>query len=728
MKNTDNQIFFNFSYFALNLLGKNLYSTPLSAISELVANGLDAQASNVKLYIDMKDKEHSVIEILDNGTGMTYSDLANKYVFMGKNKRDELPDELKQSVMGRKGIGKLSALFLSKKYYIVTKTKEEGVSAWCLDTIHTNELETPSLQRCHLDDIQLATKSYFKNFKSGTVILLPDVNLVGIGTQSIEGLKANLSDYFLTNSIDCKIEVCVSNKQNKELHFETIQKSIAYKNMCAFIDNTKEDYSKNLANFVRYTKSKYDKVKNKKREVIKISPSEFPELSGEHEFTLEDGHTKINIQYKVEGWIGIHSSIEQNYATDNDERFIRNKVYTPAKLRLYIRKKLAVENFMELMGRTQALDNYIEGEISFDILDDDRLEDIATTNRQNLKPDDERVRFLVKILNPVLGRLVKERTKFGNQISYEEKAIETEIKRKQEEELHKAEEKAEQEKKAKEEAERKKKEEEEKRKKAEEEQRKAEEKAKQEEAARKVAEANLKSETRRANFLEEQNAPDKVLDALMTHIVKQLSGGIEKDVNATLMQYYQDKNILSKEDLIEVLEAASFDMALIRESMNVALVAGFSLKENSIKTDLYQFIKEYIDKVFLKYTHKPLKINFINDNNYEKVITFSPFELCLFLVNVIDNTLKYKLDDVDSKLEIICTKTQLLFKNNGQKLEPGIEKKRFFTQGFSTSKDMSSGLGLYHCYNIAQEMHASIDIIDNEDNGITLILELPNEN
>ena len=116
MPNTENSIQFNFSYYALKLLGKNLYSNPWSAISELVANGLDAQATSVKLFINMSQKEHSTIEILDNGSGMSYEDLANKYVFMGKNKRDDLPNELKNTVMGRKGIGKLAALFLSKKY------------------------------------------------------------------------------------------------------------------------------------------------------------------------------------------------------------------------------------------------------------------------------------------------------------------------------------------------------------------------------------------------------------------------------------------------------------------------------------------------------------------------------------------------------------------------------------------------------------------------------------
>lgn len=42
-RNTDNAIYFNFSYAALKLLGKNLYSNAANAISELVANGLDAR-------------------------------------------------------------------------------------------------------------------------------------------------------------------------------------------------------------------------------------------------------------------------------------------------------------------------------------------------------------------------------------------------------------------------------------------------------------------------------------------------------------------------------------------------------------------------------------------------------------------------------------------------------------------------------------------------------------
>ena len=63
MQNSRDIIYFNFSYFALKLLGKGLYSNHWTAIAELVANGIDAQANSVKIYINMIDKQHSVIEI-----------------------------------------------------------------------------------------------------------------------------------------------------------------------------------------------------------------------------------------------------------------------------------------------------------------------------------------------------------------------------------------------------------------------------------------------------------------------------------------------------------------------------------------------------------------------------------------------------------------------------------------------------------------------------------------
>ncbi|WP_192874264.1 ATP-binding protein, partial [Streptococcus suis] len=100
----------HFSYYALNLLGKQMYTNRWSAISELIANGLDAGATKVNLYIESIDKKNSILEIIDNGSGMDYDDLSTKYALIGRNKRLSSED-LSEKTKGRKGIGKLATLF-----------------------------------------------------------------------------------------------------------------------------------------------------------------------------------------------------------------------------------------------------------------------------------------------------------------------------------------------------------------------------------------------------------------------------------------------------------------------------------------------------------------------------------------------------------------------------------------------------------------------------------------
>lgn len=190
-KNTDNAIYFDFSYAALKLLGKNLYSNAANAISELVANGLDAKAKNVYVYIDMSDKEHSIIEIIDDGIGMNYNDLASKYVWIGRNKRndEELLEDEKKNVMGRKGIGKLAALYLSNNYYILTKKKGDLIiNQWEINLSKYQDSDFPKLDRIS-QKITLVNEKLWEKNQQGTAIVLNNVDLRRNGTKRIEALK-----------------------------------------------------------------------------------------------------------------------------------------------------------------------------------------------------------------------------------------------------------------------------------------------------------------------------------------------------------------------------------------------------------------------------------------------------------------------------------------------------------------------------------------------------------
>lgn len=116
----------------------------------------------------------------------------------------------------------------------------------------------------------------------------------------------------------------------------------------------------------------------------------------------------------------------------SDEKKLR-----PNVLRLYVRGKLAVDNFMNYIKSSQALANYIEGEISFDILDDDLFEDASTSSREGYSISDPRIQKLLEITRKIVRALIDERTAIGNTINKEleelhQKELEEEDRRRKE--------------------------------------------------------------------------------------------------------------------------------------------------------------------------------------------------------------------------------------------------------------------------------------------------------
>ena len=113
-------------------LGLQMYSTLPPVIGELVANGWDANATKVEIEIPEKPiDEHSEIIISDDGIGMSDEDMRNKYLIVGRDRReneqsDLTPPPRNRKVMGRKGIGKFSAFGIAKEIDIESVKSGEG--------------------------------------------------------------------------------------------------------------------------------------------------------------------------------------------------------------------------------------------------------------------------------------------------------------------------------------------------------------------------------------------------------------------------------------------------------------------------------------------------------------------------------------------------------------------------------------------------------------------------
>ena len=358
------------------------------------------------------------------------------YAIVGRNKREKLlPDEASKK-MGRKGIGKLAALYLSNTYYVITKKEDENTThSWMLDVSDLNDSRTPQLveKEYPFEKEHIFQKELEKSGK-GTIILLNNVLVKNFGEAAEDALEYKLANYFLTDQLSKKIKVCIIRKEDDTYEFKEVKKNIAYRNM-AVIFSTNADTFKGINGETIFFRDKNintaSQIYESKREVLPM-----PEIV---DTTIRDGNGKsekvsnkisdeIEIdgkkyKYEMSGWIGIHSTIDVNDATLNCENYKKNMHYNPNQLRVYVRNKLATSSFLNYLGMTATFLNYIEGEISFDVLDVEGLDDIATAGRDNFSVQDERVKLLIALSKGIVGRLVSKRQGIADKISEYKKQV-----------------------------------------------------------------------------------------------------------------------------------------------------------------------------------------------------------------------------------------------------------------------------------------------------------------
>lgn len=419
---------FSFTWQALKLLGKSLYSNPWAAISELVANGFDAGAETVQVLLDLsKGNGNATLEVLDDGHGMDEDGIKN-YVQVGRNKRKDVSSQSVTHPMGRKGIGKLAALYLSDEYLISTR-HEQGSSTWLLRIDPTvDENDHPRLARTDpQQDFRLGDQ--WDGMPQGTILSIRNIDLKGTGEAALDALGTRLANQFLLSSMNSRqILLGVKHSPNEVVKLYPVEKQVAFKNFMFAYDkfpvaeNRPVEISK-LAD--RTVKIKVGSsvhalpVATGSLESLITQGSQYP-LNG----TLAMPGVEQPVSYSLTGWLGVHATIDATLAKENDPRFTKNRFYNPSQIRLYVRNKLASENVLQMLGITQAYANYIEGEVSFDVLDDDLLPDIATTNRQGFDENDPRILRLQEILKPLVQSLIRQRETTMTTLKATEKATE----------------------------------------------------------------------------------------------------------------------------------------------------------------------------------------------------------------------------------------------------------------------------------------------------------------
>jgi signal transduction histidine kinase len=148
-KSTSNKkaLRWRFDVNTFRLIGRELITDRITAVFELVKNSYDANATkvNVEFYNVNEFNPESKIIIRDNGTGMSFVDIRDKWMVVGTDSKRKVfrsPSPFKRRYVGEKGIGRFAVDKLGSKLTI--KTKNKGERDWIVVNINWDEYESLS--------------------------------------------------------------------------------------------------------------------------------------------------------------------------------------------------------------------------------------------------------------------------------------------------------------------------------------------------------------------------------------------------------------------------------------------------------------------------------------------------------------------------------------------------------------------------------------------------------
>ncbi len=349
----------------INHLGVGLYSSTPAALTELVANAWDADASEVHITISKIDRS---IVIEDDGHGMNAAAIKGKFLNVGYSRRQSVnrnnSDSGKRRVMGRKGIGKLSMFALANLVKVTSQAQGEEIVGF--------EVDVPNLKKS-LAGVgspilnEFVGESFAKG--KGTRIALENV-LTGLNTTA-SYLRVKLARRFsvLGDSHDFKVFLDGAEITKADRAF---YQHVQF--LWAFDEETQIatiNLTKNLA---------------------AVAASDAP------------GSRKIPCVQTLDALVTIGADsfpVTGYVASVFQPKNLGNKEDSANIFSVFANGRVFAENILDEANSAKYYQNYLVGEIHADFLDDDDV-DRATASREAVKRDDPRYQALLGFVRTTL--------------------------------------------------------------------------------------------------------------------------------------------------------------------------------------------------------------------------------------------------------------------------------------------------------------------------------------
>ncbi|MDC4203791.1 MAG: ATP-binding protein [Candidatus Manganitrophus sp.] len=357
MTDPDTQFSFEISLSVLNHLGRQLYRSFATVLGEAISNSWDADAKNVKIYVD---RQKGSFFIKDDGVGMTPADFQDKFLKIGYSKRKSgaKASPSGRPFIGRKGIGKLALLSCADKIVVISKTKDSKYIGGVIDNSKLDRAITEDLtpKQCPLGQWKPSTfRRFTKGHKHGTIIYFEGVK-EGI-RGSFDFLSKIIALYFRFSLLDDSFNIFLDDEQITYKHLDDLAQKTEF---LWIVGETRDPYVDSLR--ARFSKS-----------------------PGDH----ETKHVKLA---SVTGFVASVEKPRDLKIMTTEER---------VGIDLFVNGRLRERDILKHIPTARVAESYLYGQIHFDSLDDGT--DRFTSSREGIVADDPKYgQFLVKFRERIL--------------------------------------------------------------------------------------------------------------------------------------------------------------------------------------------------------------------------------------------------------------------------------------------------------------------------------------
>lgn len=209
-------------------LGIQMYQSPIAAVAELVSNAWDADAEHLRITYPESLGDGAVLVIEDDGIGMTFDQVQDHYLEVGRNRRGDDPEATtsgkERPVLGRKGIGKFAGFGIAEVIEVRTISAENGeLTRFRLDLGKLRGESYSEKDPAPVEVLEYAPPDEARRAQHGSRVTLENLTLKQTPSSKVQA--AGLARRFLLHQRVDDFEILVN---GDPLPGETDQKAIEF--------------------------------------------------------------------------------------------------------------------------------------------------------------------------------------------------------------------------------------------------------------------------------------------------------------------------------------------------------------------------------------------------------------------------------------------------------------------------------------------------------------------